>query len=74
MAFKRVPQKFNAAINEVTLGTGDKAIVLGGNNTFPLYAFDAPVKNRPAVGIEITDEGVDRTVPGIAQIFEGSEA
>lgn len=73
MAFKRVPQKFKAAIAEVTLGTGDKAVVIGGNDTFPLYAFDAPVKNRTAVGLEITDAGVDKSIPGIAAIFEGCD-
>ncbi len=72
MAFKRVPQKFNAAINEVKLGVGDKAVTIGGSNTFPLYTFDAPTKNRPAVGIEITDEGVDTALPALAQAFEGA--
>ena len=32
MAFKRVPQKFNASINKVVVGTGDKTITLGGEN------------------------------------------
>jgi acetyl-CoA decarbonylase/synthase complex subunit delta len=32
MPFKRVPQKFNASIKEVTIGTGDKALVLGGES------------------------------------------
>ena len=45
MAFKRVPQKFTASVNEVTIGTGDKAIVLGGENVMPLYSFDAPIAN-----------------------------
>ena len=40
MAFKRTPQKFSASINEVVIGTGDKAVTLGGANTFPLYTFD----------------------------------
>jgi len=73
MAFKRVPQKFKAALTEVTLGTGDKAVTIGGNYTYPLYAFDDAVKNRTAVGIELTDAGVDKSIPGIAAAFEGCD-
>ena len=31
MPFNQKPQKFNAKINAVTVGTGDKAVVIGGN-------------------------------------------
>ena len=73
MAFKRVPQKFTASVNEVTIGTGDKAIVLGGENVMPLYSFDAPIANRAKIGVEITDAGYDKTVPGIAAFYAGAE-
>ena len=73
MAFKRVPQKFTASVNEVTIGTGDKAIVLGGENVMPLYSFDAPIVNRAKIGVEITDSGYDKTVPGIAAFYAGAE-
>ena len=73
MAFKRVPQKFTATVNEVTIGTGDKAITLGGENVLPLYSFDAPIANKARVGIQITDAGYDKTVPGIAEYFAGAE-
>jgi acetyl-CoA decarbonylase/synthase complex subunit delta len=58
MPLKKVPQKFNASIKEVVIGTGDKAVTLGGENTNPLYAFDAPVKNPPRVGVEVLDHGM----------------
>ena len=48
MPFAKKPQVFSAKINELTLGTGDKAVVLGGQNVFNLYTFDAPIANRPA--------------------------
>ena len=73
MAFKRTPQTFTSTINEVTIGTGEKAVTIGGSNTLPMYTFDAPRKNKIAVGVEITDNGVDRTLPGIASFYEGAE-
>lgn len=57
MPFNQKPQKFNAKINTVTIGSGDKAVALGGNSTFPFYTFDAPTANAPKVGVEISDLG-----------------
>ncbi len=73
MSFKRVPQKFAASVNEVTIGTGDKTIVLGGENVMPLYSFDAPIANRARIGVEITDSGYDKTLPGVAAFYAGAE-
>ena len=73
MAFSRKPQTYSSSINEVTIGTGDKAVTIGGSNVMPLYSFDAPLKNKVAIGAEITDSGVDRTLPGIASYYEGAE-
>jgi acetyl-CoA decarbonylase/synthase complex subunit delta len=73
MPFKRVPQKFSASIKGVTIGTGDKAITLGGENVLPLYSFDEPIKNAPRVGVEISDEGIDTNIPGIAAFYSGAQ-
>ena len=73
MAFKRVPQKFSATINPVTFGVGDKAVTIGGENVLPFYTFDAEIANRPAVGIEISDLGVDKTLPEMAEFYAGAE-
>jgi len=73
MGFKRSTQKFSASIKEVTIGTGDKAIKLGGENVLPLYSFDAEIANAPKVGIEITDEGYDKTVASLAAFYAGCE-
>ena len=40
MPFNRKPQKFNAAIKSVVIGSGDKTVTLGGENVLPFYAFD----------------------------------
>ncbi|MBQ4040216.1 MAG: acetyl-CoA decarbonylase/synthase complex subunit delta [Oscillospiraceae bacterium] len=73
MGFKRVPQKFPASINEVVIGTGDKAIKLGGETVMPLYTFDAEIANRPVIGVEISDHGYDKTVASLAEYYAGAE-
>jgi acetyl-CoA decarbonylase/synthase complex subunit delta len=73
MAFKPVAQKFNAAIKEVTIGLGDKALTLGGEQVYSFYTFDGEIKNRPRVGVEISDSGPDRSIPGIAAFYAGAD-
>ncbi len=71
MPFTAKSGKFNASINELTIGTGDKAITLGGECTFPFYTFDAPVVNTQKVGIEFTDEGMEELPECIKKYYEG---
>ncbi|MDR2355760.1 MAG: acetyl-CoA decarbonylase/synthase complex subunit delta [Clostridiales Family XIII bacterium] len=72
MPFKRVPQVFSASVKEVAIGTGDRAVTLGGENVLPLYGFDAPLKNPPRVGVEFSDHGPDLSIPGIAAFYAGA--
>lgn len=55
MAFKMSTQKSSAKISEVVIGTGEKAIKLGGQNVLPFYSFDGDTGNAQKVGIEIND-------------------
>ena len=74
MSFVPKKQAFNAKINAVTLGTGDKAVVLGGQNVLPFYTFDAPIENKPKVGVEITDAGMAMCVTeGLKAFYAGCE-
>ena len=71
MPFVPKKQAFNARINEVTLGVGEKAIKIGGENVLPFYTFDGELGNTPKVGVEISDMGLDNAVPGIVSYYEG---
>ncbi len=70
MPFANKPQVFGASINELTLGTGDKAVTLGGQNVFNLYSFDAPIANAPKIGIEISDEA-EQPSPSLTAFYDG---
>jgi len=74
MSFKRIPQKFNVPLTGTVIGTGENALVLGGDNVFPLYGFDGPIRNPPRVGIEFSDLGPDGSLPGIAALYEGADS
>ncbi len=74
MPFTAKSGKFNASINTVEIGSGDKAVKIGGENVLPLYSFDAPIENAPKVGIEITDFGMDNEPDCVKKYYEGCES
>jgi len=72
MPFNQKPQKFNAKINAVTIGSGDKTVTIGGDCTFPFYSFDAESENCPKIGVEISDMGLEGVSEGIKAYYEGA--
>ena len=71
MSFAPKTAPYSGKINAVTLGTGDKAIVIGGQNVLPFYTFDAPIENAPKIGVEVSDLASQWTVPGLKEFYAG---
>ena len=71
MAFTPKTAPYSGKINAVTLGTGDNAIVIGGQNVLPFYTFDAPIENAPKIGVEISDLAGEWTAPGLVDFYAG---
>ena len=71
MSFTPKTGAFSGKINAVTLGTGDKAIVIGGQNVLPFYTFDAAIENAPKIGIEISDAAAAWDLPGLTELYAG---
>ncbi len=71
MPFTAKSGKFNASINTVTIGTGDNAITIGGEDVMPFYGFDDAIPNAPKIGIEITDGGVENEPDCVKKFYEG---
>ena len=71
MAFTPKTAPCSGRIHAVTLGTGDKAITIGGQNVLPFYTFDAAIEHAPKIGVEISDAAENWTVPGLAEFYAG---
>ena len=71
MSFEPKTAPYSGKINAVTLGTGDNAIVIGGQNVLPFYTFDAPIENAPKVGVEVSDLAAQWNWPELAAFYEG---
>ena len=71
MSFEPKTAPFSGRVNAVTLGTGDKAIVIGGQNVLPFYTFDAPIENAPKIGVEVSDLAASWDVAGLKEFYAG---
>ena len=71
MSFTPKTGAFSGKINAVTLGTGDKAIVIGGQNVLPFYTFDAAIENAPKIGVEVSDLASKWETAGLKEFYAG---
>ena len=72
MSFVPKKQTYNARINEVVVGVGDKAVAIGGQNVLAFHTFDGEIANVPKIGVELTDAGMAMcTMPGEQKFYEG---
>ena len=71
MSFAPKTQPYGGKINAVTLGTGDKAIVIGGQNVLPFYTFDVAIENAPKIGVEISDLASQWDCAGLKEFYAG---
>lgn len=55
MGFEIPKQSYTGKIREVVIGSGPKAITLGGESAYPFHTFEGEVPNPPKVGMEIWD-------------------
>ncbi|GKT08993.1 acetyl-CoA decarbonylase/synthase complex subunit delta [Desulforhabdus sp. TSK] len=56
MAFQPSKQVYSGQIREVTLGVGDKAVVIGGKAAYPFHSFEGSIPHPPKVAMEIWDK------------------
>ena len=71
MSFTPKTAPYSGRVNAVTLGTGDNAIVIGGQNVLPFYTFDAPIENAPKVGVEVSDLAASWDWAGLKEFYAG---
>lgn len=56
MAFQASKQVYSGKIREVVLGTGEKAVTIGGRSTYPFHGFEGTNTNPPRIAMEVWDK------------------
>jgi acetyl-CoA decarbonylase/synthase, CODH/ACS complex subunit delta len=55
LAFQIPKQPYSGKIGTTTIGTGDRAVTLGGADSYPFYLFEGSMPNPPRIAMEIWD-------------------
>lgn len=55
MAFEIPKTSYSGKIREVKLGKGDKAVVVGGETSYPFYLFEGEMPHLPQIAMEVWD-------------------
>jgi len=55
MAFEIPKTSYTDKIKEVSLGTGDKAVTVGGESSYPFYLFEGEMPRIPRIAMEVWD-------------------
>ncbi|MFZ1984046.1 MAG: acetyl-CoA decarbonylase/synthase complex subunit delta, partial [Desulfatitalea sp.] len=55
MAFEFYKESYAGSIHTVTLGKGSKAVVVGGETSYPFYLFEGKMPHKPRIAMEIWD-------------------
>jgi len=55
MAFQVPTEKYSGKIEEVTLGTGEHAVTIGGSSTLAWHNFEGDIPHQPKIAMEVFD-------------------
>ena len=71
MALELPKQSYSGQIKTVTLGTGEKAVSVGGETCYPFYTFEGSVPNLPKIAMEVYDTQPEGWTPAAMEPFAG---
>jgi len=71
MAFEIPKTQYSGRIREITLGTGDKAITVGGETSYPFYLFEGEMPRLPRIAMEVYDSPPEEWAPAALEPFLG---
>ena len=71
MVFEIPKTAYSGKIREITLGTGDKAVAVGGETSYPFYLFEGEMPRKPRIAMEIWDCSPDDWAEAALEPFKG---
>lgn len=70
MAFDIPKIDYSGKIKEITLGTGDKAVTVGGATSYPFYLFEGEMPHLPKIAMEVFDFEPDDWADAVVEPFK----
>jgi len=70
MPFEAPKIDYTGKIKEITLGTGAKAVKVGGSTSYPFYLFEGQMPNPPRIAMEVFDYEPDDWAEAAVEPFK----
>lgn len=70
MGFEFFKESYAGSIKEITLGSGDKAVTVGGETCYPFYQFEGEMPRKPKIAMEVWDIKPDDWPAAALKSFE----
>jgi acetyl-CoA decarbonylase/synthase complex subunit delta len=71
MAFEIPKTAYSGKIREIKLGSGDKAVTVGGETSYPFYLFEGEMPRLPRIAMEVWDMPPEGWAPAALEPFKG---
>jgi len=71
MALEIPKTAYSGKIKEIKLGSGDKAVTIGGETAYPFYLFEGEMPRPPRIAMEVWDMPPEEWAPAALEPFEG---
>ncbi|MFQ6039316.1 MAG: acetyl-CoA decarbonylase/synthase complex subunit delta, partial [Candidatus Poribacteria bacterium] len=71
MAVQKVTEKWSSSVNVVTIGSGDKAVQVGGETTLPFLHDEGEMPHRPVIALEVYDMVPDGWSKPLLDVLQG---
>ena len=71
MAFEIPKTTYSGKIKEIKLGTGDKAVIVGGESCYPFYLFEGDMPRLPRIAMEVYDSPPEEWPEAALEPFAG---
>jgi len=55
LAFEFYKEAYSGDVKAISIGSGDKAVTVGGESCYPFYQFEGEMPNKPRTAMEIWD-------------------
>jgi len=55
LAFEFYKEAYSGDVKAISIGSGDKAVTVGGESCYPFYQFEGEMPNKPRIAMEIWD-------------------
>jgi CO dehydrogenase/acetyl-CoA synthase delta subunit len=59
MSIEIPKQEYSGSVKPMTLGSGERAVTVGGDTAFPFYTFEGEMPNPPKIAIQVLDYAPD---------------